>query len=147
MTRRMPPLTGWLLARDGRVPIDTRLDVNATGLGSPAEVESLIARMDAIVTTRLHGPVLGLKNGVPPVVVDPIAGGQKVIRQAHSIGWSRAYTADRLDDRTLADALDYCLSPGGRQEALAARDHALAGAAKAREAFLAAVVGTTDGEP
>ena len=32
------------------VRIDTRLDVNATGLRAAAEVESLIARMDVVVT-------------------------------------------------------------------------------------------------
>ena len=36
--------------------------------------------MDAVVTTRLHGTVLAIKNGVPPVVIDPIAGGRKVLR-------------------------------------------------------------------
>jgi hypothetical protein len=35
-----------------RVPIDTRLDTNSTGLRTPAEVESLIAAMDVVVTTR-----------------------------------------------------------------------------------------------
>ena len=54
------------------VPIDTRLDVesrhgNSTGLRSPAEIESLIGRMDMVVTTRLHGMVLALKNGVPAI--------------------------------------------------------------------------------
>jgi polysaccharide pyruvyl transferase WcaK-like protein len=47
------------------VVIDTRLDANSTGLRSASEVESLIARMDVVLTTRLHGTVLSLKNGVP----------------------------------------------------------------------------------
>jgi hypothetical protein len=123
-----------------RVPIDTRLDTNQTGLGSARQVESLIARMDAVVTTRLHGMVLAVKNGVPPVVIDPIGGGRKVITQARTIGWSRAYTADRLDDKVLQDALDDCLSPAGREEVLRTRDRAIAAAAGARDAFLAAVI-------
>src|SRR5688572_13868634 len=36
------------------VRIDTRLDCSSTGLRSPEEVESLIARMDLVLTTRLH---------------------------------------------------------------------------------------------
>src|SRR5262249_42294236 len=44
------------------VPIDTRLDVNETGLRTPSEVETLIARMDVVLTTRLHGLVLAIKN-------------------------------------------------------------------------------------
>src|SRR5262249_15620796 len=55
-----------LAAREAAlVRIDTRLDENATGLRTAAEVESLIARVDLMVTTRLHGMVLALKNGVP----------------------------------------------------------------------------------
>jgi hypothetical protein len=57
-----------------RVRIDTRLDVNRTQLRTPGEVESMIARMDAIVTTRLRGLVLALKNSVPALAVDPVAG-------------------------------------------------------------------------
>ena len=64
------------------IPIDTRLDVNATGHRTAAAVESAIARVDVVVTTRLHGLVLALKNGVPAVAVDPIRGGAKVRRQA-----------------------------------------------------------------
>ena len=77
------------------VPIDTRLDVdnrqgNRAGLRSPSEIESLIARMDMVVTTRLHGLELALKNGVPAIAVDPQAGGAKIERQAREIGWTRA---------------------------------------------------------
>src|SRR5215210_4715104 len=56
-------------------------------LRAPAEVESLIARVDVVLTTRLHGLVLALKAGVPTVAVDPVAGGAKVARQAQRIGW------------------------------------------------------------
>ena len=78
------------------VHIDTRLDVNSTGLRTPREVESLIARMDVVFTTRLHGTVLSIKNGVPPVVVDPIAGGKKVLSQARALGWPVVFTADEV---------------------------------------------------
>src|SRR5581483_6554472 len=44
------------------IRVDTRLDTNDQ---TAAEVESLIARTDAVLTTRLHGLVLALKNGVP----------------------------------------------------------------------------------
>lgn len=58
------------------VPIDTRLDtVNRVGLRTPGEVEALIAKMDVLLTTRLHGLVLALKNAVPVIAIDPIAGG------------------------------------------------------------------------
>jgi hypothetical protein len=122
-----------------RVPIDTRLDVNSTGLRTPAEVESLIARMDVVVTTRLHGTVLSIKNGVPPLVIDPIAGGRKVLTQARAIGWKTAFTADELDDRKLRDALDFCLSAEGRAEVLRVRERVIAEAVRTREGFIAAM--------
>ena len=47
------------------VYIDTRLDVNATHLRTPLEIEFLIARVDALITTRLHGAVMAIKMGCP----------------------------------------------------------------------------------
>ena len=99
------------------VSIDTQLDTNKTGLRSPAEVESLIARMDVVVTTRLHGTVLALKNGIPVVAVDPIAGGAKIRRQAETIGWPVLFTADALSDEELQRAFDYCLTADARAKA------------------------------
>lgn len=63
------------------------MDINAGGLRTSAEIESLIARMDIVVTTRLHDMVLALKNGVPAIAVDPIAGGAKITQQARAINW------------------------------------------------------------
>ncbi len=107
------------------VRIDTRLDVNATGLATAAQVESLVARMDAVVTTRLHGVVLALKHGVPAVAVDPIAGGAKVRRQAETIGWRVVLAAESLTDDALARALDYCLTDEARELAHACRRRAV----------------------
>lgn len=99
------------------VPIDTRLDENQVGLRTPGEVESLIAKTDVVITTRLHGMVLAIKNGVPPLVVDPIAGGAKILRQAGIIDWPMVFTADTLEQDKLNKALDFCLSGEGRQKA------------------------------
>jgi hypothetical protein len=99
------------------VKIDTRLDENATGLRSPAQVESLIARMDAVVTTRLHGLVLALKNGVPAVAIDPIRGGAKVTLQARTLGWPHLLAGETLTDEALSAALDRCLEPLARSQA------------------------------
>jgi glycosyltransferase involved in cell wall biosynthesis len=96
------------------VKIDTRLDANATGLRNPAEVESLLARMDVVVTTRLHGMVLALKNGVPVIAIDPEAGGRKIRRQAQTIGWDTVFNADALTDQALQEALEYCLTEAAR---------------------------------
>lgn len=100
-----------------RVPIDTRLDANENGLRTQAEVESAIARLDAVVTTRLHGTVLALKNGVPPLVIDPEAGGAKLRRQAERLGWPVCFNVDAMTDGALRDSLAYCLTADARARA------------------------------
>lgn len=119
------------------VPIDTRLDVNGNGLRTPGEIESLAARMDIILTNRLHGLVMGLKNGVPVVAIDAIEGGAKVRRQAETIGWPLVFNVDDLDDRTLAQAVEYALTEQAREQARACGVRARELAAKVEHAFLA----------
>lgn len=106
------------------VAIDTRLDVNSTGLRTPAEVESLLARMDVVLTTRLHGTALSLKNGVPVIAIDPQPGGGKVSRQAQVLGWPCLFRADALDPLALRGALDFCLSDEARSLAKQCADRA-----------------------
>ena len=100
------------------VEIDTRLDENATGLRSPAEIEAVIARVDVLVTTRLHGLVLALKNGIPAVAIDPMGDGAKILRQAKTIGWPLAFAADSVTDADLLEAFDYCLTTDARAKAV-----------------------------
>ena len=121
------------------VPIDTRLDENAGGLRTPAEVESLIARMDVVLTTRLHGMVLALKNNVPVVVVDPVVGGAKIQRQAKAIGWPLVFSVDDLTDERLQDALDDCLTEQARAEVKACRERAVGQLRDVQEQFLSAL--------
>jgi hypothetical protein len=98
-----------------RVPIDTRLDVSKTQLRSPGEVESLIARMDAVVTTRLHGLVLAIKRGVPALAIDPVSGGSKIKHQADVLGWPAVRIADRLSQDDLRATLEFCMSEEARR--------------------------------
>jgi hypothetical protein len=118
------------------VRIDTRLDVNATELRTAGEVESLIARMDAVVTTRLHGLVLAIKNGVPALAVDTVAGGAKVSRQAEVLGWPIVLTPEDLDGDVLGKALHRCLSPEARDMARACSERARARLASVRDELL-----------
>jgi hypothetical protein len=108
------------------VEVDTRLDAaNVTNMRSSAEIESIIARMDAVVTTRLHGMVLALKHGVPSLVIDTGVDGGKVRRQAETIGWPVVFTANSLADEALQQALDYCLTEDARQKAKACGERAI----------------------
>lgn len=101
---------------------------NANGIASPGQFESVCGRLDVMLTTRLHGTVLSLKNGVPVIAVDAIAGGGKVLRQASAIGWAEAFAIDEATDAALDMALARCLEPAGR-------DRARSCAAGAREAL------------
>jgi hypothetical protein len=133
-------IRGLIMARDAAVvEIDTRLDENATGLRSAAEVESLIARVDALVTTRLYGMVLALKNGVPPIAIDPEVGGAKIVRQAETLGWPLAYSIDKIETSALRGALDYALTAEARGLAAACAARAADRAGEASREFLAAL--------
>jgi hypothetical protein len=98
------------------IDIDTRLDSNLVGMRTPAEVESAIARVDVMLTTRLHGMVMALKHGVPVIAIDPEPDGGKIIRQARCIGWPFAW-AEHGQRSATQRALDHCLTPSARTEA------------------------------
>ncbi|MFB4296806.1 polysaccharide pyruvyl transferase family protein [Actinomadura sp. NTSP31] len=114
-------LTGWLAGREcARLPLDTRLDPRDWRLFSTAaELESALRRLDVVVTTRLHGLVLALKNGVPALAVDPVAGGAKVAAQARAWSWPALVTSGERDEPPLLDPAEldrwwrWCLSPEG----------------------------------
>lgn len=111
-------IENFIASRDlSRVDIDTRLDAGNNSLRTPAEVESLIARMDIVLTTRLHGTVLALKNGVPVIAIDPIEGGAKIRRQAEAVNWEMVFTADKVTEKSLQDAFNYCLTEGAKMKA------------------------------
>jgi Polysaccharide pyruvyl transferase len=121
------------------VEIDTRLDQNSTGLRTPAEVEALLARMDVVITTRLHGTVLSLKNGVPVIAIDPEVRGWKIRRQAELIGWPVIFNVDDLPDEALQGALDFCLTEAARIQARDCRERAKQLAAEVQRGFFAAL--------
>lgn len=101
------------------IDIDTRWPVsrNSSGLKNTDEVISVIKRTDVLITTRLHGLVLALKAGVPAIVVDAIAGGDKVVSQARTIGWPTIELAEQVTPEWLDQALEWCLSPEGKKAA------------------------------
>lgn len=126
------------------VQIDTRLDENSTGLRSSSEVESLIARMDVVITTRLHGTVLALKNGVPAIAIDPIPGGAKIWRQAQTIGWPMVFTVDAMCQDALRQGLNYCLTEPARVKARECAHRAANAVESIRDAFMAAMSNPDD---
>ena len=106
-----------LVVASGFAPVllDTRLDPREQfAARTPAQLESALARMDVVVTTRLHGLVLALRNGVPALAVDPVAGGAKVSAQAAAIGWPAVVRVEAADADALGSLLTWCMSPEAR---------------------------------
>ncbi len=104
--------------------VDTRLaDADWRSPATAAQVEAVIARADVVVTTRLHGLVLALKNGVPALAIDPVAGGAKVAAQAAAWGWPVLLprSGDPVLDRGELDRLwGWCRSVEGQARARSA---------------------------
>ena len=83
--------------------------------------------------------VLALKNGIPTVAIDPVAGGDKVTRQARKLGWSEIFQAELANDEDLAAALARCLSQDGRARAAHVKDRALQSLSEFDAQFVAAL--------
>ena len=92
------------------VDIDTRLPLVSNRLRTPAQLESVIARMDIVITTRVHGALLALRNRVPVVALDAVSGGAKLSAQMHAVGWPLTVTVDHLTDDRLRRLLDQASS-------------------------------------
>nr|WP_128380638.1 polysaccharide pyruvyl transferase family protein [Streptomyces cavernae] len=107
-------VTRWLAGKDcARLELETRLDTHDWHLNAtPAQFQSLLARLDLVVTDRLHGLVLALRAGIPALAVDPVAGGAKVTAQARACGWPAIVPAERLDETRLERWWDWCLTSG-----------------------------------
>ncbi|WP_017572295.1 polysaccharide pyruvyl transferase family protein [Nocardiopsis halotolerans] len=107
----------WLVAKNcARVPVDTRLDTDDwLHCAAPHQFDALVRRMDLVVTTRLHGLVLALRNGVPAVVVDPVVGGAKVAAQGRVWNWpveTVHHPEGELDPGRLDRLWKWCLDSG-----------------------------------
>lgn len=123
------------------VYIDTRLDKNSTHLKSKAEIESLIARVDLLITTRLHGTVLALKNGVPVIPIDPEPGGAKIVYQVKKLGWPVIYTAESLSQKEFNDSFRYCLTEKAKRKAQKCFSTALDALSDTKNEFISALEG------
>lgn len=117
-------LTDWLNGLDAAVlPLDTRLDPRDWRMPSTAaQVDAVMARVDVVVTMRMHGLALALRQGVPVLAVDPVAGGGKVTAQARAWDWAALVDADDVSPGTLQSRLAWCLSSAGRDAAAERRD-------------------------
>jgi hypothetical protein len=133
-----------LLMRSDVAPVnlDTWLHpARAHVCSTPQQVESAIERMDAVVTTRLHGLVLSLRRGVPVLALDAVAGGGKVLAQARALDWPAVVLVDDLSEEVLAARLQWCLSEEARSLARRRAGEAELRLASTRRELLEALVG------
>jgi polysaccharide pyruvyl transferase WcaK-like protein len=93
-----------------RLDLDTLVEDNETVSQTLAQFESLVRRADAVISTRLHGLVLTLKNGTPVVAIDPIAGGSKITAQAKTLGWPILFNGNDLTPDDLHNAVTACIA-------------------------------------
>jgi hypothetical protein len=127
------------------VAIDTVIRSGQPGQRTPEEVTSLLARVDVVLTNRLHGLVLSIKHGVPVVAVDGVSGGAKVTRQATALGWPAILSVDSLTEEAVQQAFDYCLSNQARVRAREVAERARTAAAAVEGELLAALAGSPAG--
>lgn len=124
------------------LPVDTRLDPrDDLACATAAQLQSVLARADAVVTTRLHGLVLALRAGVPALALDPIAGGAKVTAQAAALRWPAARIVDSAQPADLRALLEWCLGREARAQAGAAARHAEADLERVRADLLDLMAG------
>ncbi|MBB5937158.1 hypothetical protein FHS42_004237 [Streptomyces zagrosensis] len=109
----------WLGGLDAaRLPLDTRLDTRDWRLpATPDQLHAVFSRLDAVVTTRLHGLVLALRAETPVLAVDPVAGGAKVSAQASALDWPMVLPSEDARPAELDRALAWCLTSQGRERA------------------------------
>jgi hypothetical protein len=107
-------VTGWLGGKDcARLELETRLDTRDWRLcATPAQLQAVLARLDLVVTDRLHGLVLALRAGIPALAVDPVAGGAKVTAQARACGWPALIPAEEVGAGLLEHWWEWCLTEG-----------------------------------
>jgi hypothetical protein len=90
-----------------RIQLDTLLHENTAGIEGVAQLEAMIRRVDVVITSRLHGLVYSLKNGIPAVAIDPIAGGAKLTSQASALNWPILLEGDGIDSGKIALAIQH----------------------------------------
>ncbi|MCI4663528.1 MAG: polysaccharide pyruvyl transferase family protein [Neomegalonema sp.] len=120
---------------------------NRNGLNTPNDFESLCAKLDVMLTTRLHGTVLSLKQGLPVIALDAIVGGGKVTRQCGAVGWEECFQIATVADDELDAALQRCLQPEARSRAQAATERARQILASFDADFSAALAGPPQAKP
>lgn len=78
--------------------IDNHLETS--GL-TPTQIESLYNDCDIILTTRFHGAILSIRNGIPVIAIDQILSGGKVFNMVHDTGYPFVWKVNEVNPEEL----------------------------------------------
>ncbi len=77
---------------------------------TPPEIERLYQECDLIITSRFHGGVLALRNMIPYIAIDQIAGGAKVSSLMNPTGWPYVFRADSVAMETVCNTAEHLIA-------------------------------------
>jgi hypothetical protein len=92
------------------IRLDTKTQDNNAGISTVSQLEALIRRCDLVISSRLHGMVYSLKNDIPVLAIDCVAGGAKVTAQAKALGWSAIINGDGITVDRIRDGVKQALN-------------------------------------
>ncbi|MEW4569425.1 capsular polysaccharide synthesis protein [Tautonia sp. JC769] len=92
---------------------------------TPEAIEHQYRACDLILTSRFHGAMLAVRNGVPYIAIDQIRGGAKVDALLGDSGWPHRFRADRIDREEVLRAARRLLAGDDAQTLVEAREHAV----------------------
>jgi hypothetical protein len=116
--------------------LDTNANLNIMKISNKDQFESIISRTDLVVTNRLHGVVLSLKNAIPVIAIDPVVGGGKVTAQVKALGWPILIPAEEFSEDKLHQTISYCLSNNLQEALLKSQQQAFQSIEETKNKFL-----------
>ncbi len=116
--------------------LDTLCRENEFGITSANNFESIVARLDVVISSRLHGMVFSLKNEVPVVAIDAIAGGAKLTKQAKAVEWPLVLDGDAVNKKMISESVQKCLQEPLKQRAKEVKQLALKKITKMEDRFI-----------
>lgn len=118
------------------VKIDTLYINNLTGISDAVSFENLVSRFDVVISSRLHGMVFSLKNGVPVVAIDSISGGAKVTKQANAVDWPVILNGGNITSERVSEAVNLCLTHDIKNKAMTIKNNAVNKLDAVKEKFI-----------
>ena len=116
--------------------LDTNANLNIMNISNKNQFESIVSRTDLVVTNRLHGVVLSLKNTIPVIAIDPVVGGGKVTAQVKALGWPILISAEEFSEEKLHQTINYCLSNNLQDALIKSQQQALQSVEETKNKFL-----------